>query len=190
MNSTYGPVVPEGQYPPFAVVTPDDHEAWILIATALGLVCTLFFGSTRLLVRLTISRGFRWDDYTLGTATLLAIIQSAIILGACGKGLGKSVSLLSVEAESEVQEMYYTSNLLFTIALGLSKISVVCFLLRLSPAKQHKVVFMAAIGLMAAWTVASLFAIALQCNMSMAWVTINQECPGVVSHIPKLKVGD
>lgn len=178
----YGPVVPEGQYPPFAVATPDDQSAWIIVAAALGLVCSLFFGGLRLLIRLTIHREFGLDDFTLGAATLLAIVQSSIILGACSKGLGKSIDILSLGAQNEVQGMYYASNLFFIIVLGLSKISVVSFLLRLSPYKhQHKLVFMGAIAVLSAWTAGSFFAVALQCNLEHAWLSVNEECTGTVS---------
>ena len=88
MSSMSGPRVPEGQYPPFAVVAPNDHAAWIIIATALGLVCSLFFGGLRVLVRSAISDGNSLDDCLLYIATILATIQSSIIFGACSKGLG------------------------------------------------------------------------------------------------------
>lgn len=182
MSTNYGPVVPEGQHPPFAVVTPDDQSAWVIIAATLGLVCSLFFGGLRYFVRRTIDGEFGLDDYTLGAATVLAFIQSSIILGACSKGLGKSIDILSLGAQNEAQGMYYASNLFFIIIIGLSKISVVAFLLRLSPYKpHHKLVFVSAIAVLAAWTVASLFTVALQCNLQHAWLSVNEECTGTVS---------
>jgi len=182
MSTKYGPVVPEGQYPPFAVVTPDDQSAWILIAAALGLVCSLFFGGLRFFVRLTIDREFGLDDFILGAATVLAVIQSSIILIACSKGLGKSIDLLSLGAQNEVQGMYYASNLFFIIILGLSKISVVAFLLRLSPYKHHhKLVFKSAIVVLVAWTAGSFIAVALQCSLEHAWLSVNEDCTGTVS---------
>lgn len=184
MSSEYSPVVPEGQSPPFAVVTPNDHAAWILIATALGLACFLFFGGIRTLVRGTISHGFGVDDYVLYAATALAVIQSSIILGACSKGLGKAVDLVSPEAQDEVQKMYYTSNLFFIVAVGLSKVSVVSFLRRISRMKEHRLVFSISMGFIAAWTFGSLLGIALQCNMRHPWISIDEECPGIVSSVP------
>jgi len=182
MSTNYGPVVPEGQYPPFAVVTPDDRSAWIIIAAAVGLVCSLFFGALRFFVRRTIDGEFGLDDFIIGAATVLAAIQSSIILGACSRGLGKSIDLLSLRAQDKVQGMYYASNLFFIIILGLSKISVVAFLLRLSPHNsQHKLVFMSAIAVLAAWTAGSFFAVALQCNLGHAWISVKEECTGTVS---------
>ena len=181
MSSMSGPRVPEGQYPPFAVVAPNDHAAWIIIATAHGLVCSLFFGGLRVLVRSTISDRNSLDDYLLYIATILATIQSSIIFGACSKGLGKAVDLVSPEGQNEVQSMYYASNLFFIMAIGLSKISIVHLLHRISPIKQHKLVFNIGMGLIAAWTIGSVLAIALQCNLQHPWTIIEEKCPGIVT---------
>jgi hypothetical protein len=140
MSSTYGPVLPPGQSPPFAIVTPKDHEVWIF-----GLACFLFFGAIGGMVRWTTGRGFWTDGFVLYAATTIAVIQSAIILGACSKGLGKGLDLVSTEARDQVQKMYYTSNLFFIMAVGLSKISVMCFLRRISRVRQRRIVFNSAI---------------------------------------------
>jgi hypothetical protein len=76
--------------------------------------------------------------------------------------------------------MYYVSNLLFVVSLGLSKISVAFLLLRLTPQKGHMRILYGIITLMALWTVASTFTVALQCNQSHPWILIQESCPGVV----------
>ena len=181
MSSTSSPTVPAGQYPPLAVVTPDDHEAWIVIATALGLAISLFFATIRVIVRSTLGHGFGVDDLVLGAATVFALIQSSIILGACSKGLGKALRLVSAEAQEEVQKLYYTSNIFFLLAIGTAKISVICFLRRISRMGQHRRVFNIALGVMAAWAFGSIMAISLQCNLGHPWFSVNDNCPEVVS---------
>jgi len=183
MSSETTFIVPEGHSPPFATITPDDHSAWILIATALCLACYLFFAGIRILVRVTISHGFDMDDYVLGAATVCAIIQSSIVLGACSKGLGKSVDLVSPDAAESVQKMYYTSNIFFFLVIGLAKISVICFLSRISRMRQHRLVFNIAIGLIGAWTLGSLIAMAVQCELGRSWIMVGQDCSGTVSTI-------
>jgi hypothetical protein len=131
---------------------------------------------------------------------ILALIQSSILLGACSDGLGRSVEIIpstSIIAGQKVWstdgtlartcfadfvvQLYYASNILFTIALGLSKISVVFFLIRLTVSRHQKLLFYIVAGLIAAWTVASAFTIALQCDVAHPWVIVDQECPGAVS---------
>jgi hypothetical protein len=80
------------------------------------------------------------------------------------------------------QQLYYVSTIFLMIGLGLSKLSVVFFLLRLSPARRHKLVFYGVAGVVAAWTVASIFTLALQCNISHPWITVGERCTGVVGY--------
>ncbi|PMD54804.1 uncharacterized protein K444DRAFT_596532 [Hyaloscypha bicolor E] len=170
---------PSGKYPPFAVVTESDHSAWILIATPLCLSCILLFSLINLSIRQTNSVRAGLDEACLASATVLACIQSSVVLGACAKGLGKSIELLSDRSLIQVQQMYYVSNLLFVVSLGLSKISVAFLLLRLTPQKGHMRILYGIITLMAVWTVASTFTVALQCNLSRPWILIQESCPGV-----------
>jgi hypothetical protein len=76
--------------------------------------------------------------------------------------------------------MYYVSNLFFVVSLGLSKISVAFLILRLTPQKEHRQVFLVITSLIGAWTVASTFAVALQCNLSHPWILIQESCPRAV----------
>lgn len=57
------PNVPPGQSPPFQVVDDLHHGAWIIIATALGLVLSLASFLIRLYVRLALNPSFGHDDY-------------------------------------------------------------------------------------------------------------------------------
>ena len=117
-------LVPPGNSPPFAAVTEHDHAAWVIIATALGLSWSLTFGVMRLIVRATTRQRHGYDDYALAISTVcpilleqsmstaahydhqfLAVIQSAIVLGACANGLGKSIHLLTPDQIEKVQEV-------------------------------------------------------------------------------------
>ncbi|RFU35677.1 hypothetical protein B7463_g743, partial [Scytalidium lignicola] len=150
-------VLPPDNYPPFAVVTATDHTAWILVTTALGLSFLLLLSAIK----------------------LLAIIQSSIVLGACADGLGKSIELIPAENRHKVQQMLYASNLFFIAALGLSKISVAFLLLRVTPHEYHRRTFLAVISLMVGWTIASLVTVALTCDFSQPWISLNAKCPRV-----------
>jgi hypothetical protein len=76
--------------------------------------------------------------------------------------------------------MYYTSNLLFVIALGLSKLSVGLLLFRLTSVRLHKVIFMGVMAFIVTWTIAATFTVALQCNLSQPWITIGESCTNSV----------
>ncbi len=88
-----------------------------------------------------------------------------------------------------LEQMYYTGELFFVIALGLSKISMSFFLLRLTMYKKHRQVYYVVAGLLGAWTVASLFAIAFKCNIDHPWIILNAKCSGEVilpSRLPNM----
>ena len=62
-------VVPPDQYAPFAVVTDNDHRAWIIICTALGLACVLVFGALGIFDRATSNCERGPDEAFLAAAT-------------------------------------------------------------------------------------------------------------------------
>ena len=64
------PLVPPGYHSPFAIVSANDHTAWILIAASLGIVYSFVFGGIRAFVRYTISRELAPNDITLAIATV------------------------------------------------------------------------------------------------------------------------
>lgn len=77
--------------------------------------------------------------------------------------------------------MYYTSNIFFIIVIALSKLSVVCFLFRLTVVKSQQIAFYALGATILAWMVGSVFAVALQCNLSHPWIIVGEQCSGSVS---------
>ncbi|ERF71368.1 hypothetical protein EPUS_09332 [Endocarpon pusillum Z07020] len=171
--------VPAGNAPPFAVVTATDRTGWIIITLAYGLSWVLLFSVIRICIRLTIAPPFGLDDVFLGLATIFTIAQSSTTLYAASRGLGKSVELLSPEALTEVQKLFYSSTILLNFALGLSKCSIAALLLRMTPVRRQLLVFKGALVFLATWTVASILAVALQCNLSHPWVLVGEECPGM-----------
>lgn len=102
---TYNFATPDGQYPPLAVITDDDHRAWIIIATALGLAIVLLFAAIRAFVRFTFSDGFGIDDAFIGASTSLTVVQSALILSATGQGLGQSLKIAPENKRDEVEQV-------------------------------------------------------------------------------------
>lgn len=79
MSSSDTFIIPEGWSPPLTVVTDKDHTAWILIATSLGLVCTLIFGGIRVFIRKSINPDFGLDDIFLASATVSVRKISSIL---------------------------------------------------------------------------------------------------------------
>ena len=62
---TYPMPVPAGQHPPFAVVTPTDHRAWIFVSAALGISLTFMSLGVRAFVRYATRVALGYDDAAL-----------------------------------------------------------------------------------------------------------------------------
>lgn len=62
--------VPDGYYPPFAVVTDTDHSAHIIIAVALGLTLVAVSSIIRIFLRVSFSQKAGLDDAFLGAGTV------------------------------------------------------------------------------------------------------------------------
>ncbi len=119
-------IVPDGQAPPFGIVTPTDHSAWIIIGTAFGLSCVLLFSVIRMWVRTSNAPRFALDDAFLGSATvslpgtscvlelyvannhprqLISIANSSITFYAASLGLGRSKEFVNPEDLVKIQKV-------------------------------------------------------------------------------------
>lgn len=70
MSSDVPIAVPSGYSPPFQVVDDSHHGAWVIIATALGLVIALVSFLIRVYVRVALNPPFAVDDGVLLGATV------------------------------------------------------------------------------------------------------------------------
>lgn len=70
------------QSPPFAVVSPNDHTAWIIIGTSIGIPIVLVFGAIRLAVRRTANLGL--DDALIAGSTVSSPDMHSMAAGTNG----------------------------------------------------------------------------------------------------------
>ena len=90
MSSSFGKSVPPGQFPPFAIITPSDHTAWIIISAALGLAVTLVFAGIRVFIRTTSNYTYDVDDYLVAVATVHAGIVEFALSNTCADDSSRS----------------------------------------------------------------------------------------------------
>lgn len=84
-------------------VTPTDHTAYIVIATAVGLAILPVFGLIRYFVRRATDIGA--DDVLLFASSAVAIVQSDITLRAPSSGLGQSTTILQPERVAVTEQV-------------------------------------------------------------------------------------
>jgi hypothetical protein len=77
MSQSTEVLVPDGYYPPFAVVSDTDHGAYIIIAVSLGITFVLLSSFIRAFIRISFAQRAGLDDSFLAAAT----VGGAVITG-------------------------------------------------------------------------------------------------------------
>ncbi|RAO68266.1 uncharacterized protein BHQ10_004278 [Talaromyces amestolkiae] len=174
-------VVPPGQSPPFEVVDDQHHGAWIIITTALGVAISLVCWLIRLYVRFALTSGFGIADWILAASSVIALIQSIIILLAAHYGFGTSIELIKSDAVVRIQNMLVASDVLYIITQYLAKISVVAILLQLTPQRKHNLATWVVGGVCTVWLVASVLLITVDCEFNKPWEPAAEHCTGLLA---------
>ena len=81
---------------PYEVSTEDDQRGFLTVMTATALSFVLVGFIIRTYVRFTVG-GFKTDDWILTTASILAIVQSALVFSSMQKGFGLVSDLVAPE---------------------------------------------------------------------------------------------
>jgi hypothetical protein len=100
---------------------------------------------------------------------MVGIAQTATIHVSAFGGLGRHLDTLSYDSYEVFARAYYASDMLFAMTIYLAKVSLVLFIMRLSP--SHRVVY-SCLGLIAAltlWMLGIVFSLAFQCPLSRPW---------------------
>jgi hypothetical protein len=85
-------------------------------------------------------------------------------------GLGRDIWTLQPEQITNVLFYYYLGEIFYVVALGISKISILFFYLRVFPARSFRTLTYSVMGLSAAYTVAFFIVTTWQClPVSFAW---------------------
>jgi hypothetical protein len=85
-------------------------------------------------------------------------------------GLGRDLWALEAEQITNVLFYYYLGEIFYVVALGISKISILFFYLRVFPSKGFRTLTYSVMGLSVAYTVTFFFATTIQCwPISLAW---------------------
>ncbi|KAI4834464.1 hypothetical protein E4T44_08787, partial [Aureobasidium sp. EXF-8845] len=145
---------------------------------ALGTFTTLIVGGVAILAYLmrVASRlpgsNSKWglDDWAL-TLAMLFIIPLTICAYVLNQiGMGKDMWFVSFDHITEILEIFYFTELLYLAAVGLTKISILLFYLRIFPDWKLRRAIYAMIGVSGLYSVVFVTVTALQCiPVSMAW---------------------
>ncbi|KAJ8117815.1 hypothetical protein OPT61_g1079 [Boeremia exigua] len=152
------------------VPTRDRSQSFVIIGVSGVSVAILAF-----LFRLGASlpkngRQMSWDDATMAVVVALAVPPAVFTFILAENGLGRDMWTLEADQITNVLHFFYMGEIFYVLALGISKISILCFYLRVFPDKHFRRIIYAVMGLSVAYTVAFFFATTFQCiPVSYAW---------------------
>jgi hypothetical protein len=91
---------------------------------------------------------------------------------------------------ANAQQSFYASNIFVTVSLGLSRCSVLIFILRLTPIESHRHIAYGIIIATTLWAFGAVLAAALQCDPSQPWKLVGQHCPHVYTRLKAVCIID
>lgn len=127
------------------------------------------------------------DDILIVLATIFQCGQAAAVFLALDKGAGTAFTILSAQNIATASQTIFAVNILFILALALSKASVIWLLMRLfnlanNKARHdpHLVVYrkicIAALVLTATWAIGAIVGVSVDCEAD-SFITNQQSCP-------------
>lgn len=103
------------------------------------------------------------------TAQICGIAQTAAIHVSASSGLGRHIHTLSHHSYEVFARFYYASDLLFVITIYLAKVSLVLFIMRLTPSYKTLWFSYSFLIVLTIWSLGTVFSLAFQCPLPQAW---------------------
>ncbi|KAM5529472.1 hypothetical protein BFJ70_g17351 [Fusarium oxysporum] len=184
------------------MLTPREHATAVNKApivramTALLMVISILAATIRIVTRVTTVGSFSLDDGLVAASTVLAIIQSIIVIFEGSAGLGKrdglnnyQISLIlkvydilyrqildrqPVNKPCEIQGQY-ASNILFITVLFLAKISATRTIRSMASRERQRLILITE-GVISLWALGSIVASLFECSLPKPWDYIHGKC--------------
>ncbi|KAF2716651.1 hypothetical protein K431DRAFT_257126, partial [Polychaeton citri CBS 116435] len=129
----------------------------------------LLFFFVRLWIRYPFESLFRADDLFACLSSVLATVQSTLVLVAVHDGFGQRSNDLPTGRPAKILKMAYSSDLLYVLALCLGKLSMSMLCVRLASDGVHRSAAKILTYSTCAWGVCSFLLVALLQDVSKPW---------------------
>ncbi len=105
------------------------------------------------------------DDWTILASLVFTQTVNVMMIVCCGWGFGKHTKLLNPSVVHKTLHLYWFAQILYKIAIGLTKVSILAFYLRVfGISRWFRISCFAVMGIVVAWTISSVMASILQCS--------------------------
>lgn len=161
--------------PPHWVISESDHGGYVIIASW-TMMCYMVITVIVRLARMATIRSWSMDDNVIAGASAFGLVQCGLLHKAVLAGLGRrQADLLDFQLDAYNKYMYaYQIFFIFTICF--SKMSLLLFIIRLTP--NHATIKAGRIlmGVVTVWGIATVFALAFQCSLPQPWNVTSGTC--------------
>lgn len=111
---------------------------------------------------------------------IFSTARSAVVYVEISRGYGQSVDLLNGEQFIQIGKALYGDNILYIIAMFLSKFSVALLCQRLSPRRDIGMVIWGTMGGLALFALVSILLVTIRCNPLHPWIDLAAQCSSLV----------
>ncbi|PWY75985.1 hypothetical protein BO94DRAFT_499295 [Aspergillus sclerotioniger CBS 115572] len=149
---------------PYAI-TPTDRSGVIVITATLFMSWMLLVSLFRVYMRVAMNGPPGWDDAVAWIGGAIGIGNVCAIMKSVSHGLGRADPS---DGEDAIKALY-TAEILFLASHCAAKMSVCLLLRRLGRERVYLRLCIISLTILASWAVASILAVALQCEPAHSW---------------------
>ncbi|KAF2709736.1 hypothetical protein K504DRAFT_347471, partial [Pleomassaria siparia CBS 279.74] len=163
---------------PLHRLSTDDRGSIIIIVAYSWIFITVIVGVIRFTQTWKQKLSFRVDDSTflLGAVSAFAVVSSVFAHLSANGGLGKRMKMVDERDLEYFYKMMWVAELTGIVAMTFAKTSITLLSHRVSPRKPYQ--YYSMLGIVAIWSMLSLFGIGFQCGVPHPWVYVPSNCPG------------
>ncbi|KAJ5939531.1 hypothetical protein N7466_002665 [Penicillium verhagenii] len=165
-----------GTLPPFFEISDEDHGGYVAVTVYTLLSLTICVVLTRLFSRWYIGRVLHADDILLAAATLSGLLQSIIVHLAISSGLGRKHPTVDNIHFKEFLKYEYVAQILLVVTIALAKVSSALLFKSTLTSRTFTWGNWALIGVITAWSIASILAMAFRCALPTPWEWVPDQC--------------
>ncbi|KAJ6103055.1 hypothetical protein N7486_005482 [Penicillium sp. IBT 16267x] len=158
-----------GTLPPLFEISDEDHGGYAVVTVYTLLALTIVIVLTRLFSRWYIGRIIHSDDILLAAATLSGVLQSIFVQLAISNGLGQKRPTIDNRHFRLFLNYEYVAQILLILTLALSKVSSGLLLKGSLTSRGYTWANWTLIGVISAWAIGSILALALRCSLPTPW---------------------
>ncbi|KIW99382.1 uncharacterized protein Z518_11370 [Rhinocladiella mackenziei CBS 650.93] len=161
---------------PLQGLNSNNHGPWLIVCAYIFIVLSLMTIFIKLFTRFKATNRLTPNDYFILIAGFLAVAQTITITISVHFGMGQRRKNLSDSKFESFEQTYYAANILGIAILAATKASVTLLIVAINPTRQLLLSCYAILGFVGLWTVASILALAFQCNLPSPWDFEGNKC--------------